>query len=352
MIILGIESSCDETSASLVENGNKILSNTVASSQKLHAKTGGIIPEIAAREQVKCIIPVIEETLKQGRISNWMEIDALAVTVGPGLIGSLLIGVETAKTIAFVKAKPLIPVNHIFAHFYANWLTGNNPLFPAIALVVSGGHTELFLMKGHENLRWLGGTKDDAAGETFDKTARMLDLGYPGGPAISYAASNILNGNRFSSIHLPRPMIGKNNLDFSFSGLKTAVLRKIEHLKIQEGYFKETINILAYEIQEAITDVLVKKTIKAAFQNNVKSIILGGGVAANTRLKEKFEETLGGNSEKYSKQNGNIRSLSLHIPPPILCTDNASYIASYAYYNNHPIPWQNVQAVPGLEVEI
>lgn len=347
MKILGIETSCDETAVAIVENGQKILSSVIASSIKLHEKTGGIIPEIAAREQIKCIIPILSEVL--GDTSNldfFSCIDAIAVTVGPGLIGSLLVGVETAKTISFVTGKPIIPVNHIFAHLYANWLTNETPQFPAVALVVSGGHTELFLLKNHTDIRWLGGTKDDAAGEAFDKTARLLGLGYPGGPMIAAEAAKYKIQSRLRGIkikiNLPRPMIDSEDLNFSFSGLKTAAMREINKRKSIRQFNQLTIQQLSYEIQESITDVLVKKTIKAAQQYKVQSILLGGGVAANKRLKEKFELFM--HNSKFL--------MKIHIPPPALCTDNAAYIASYAYFHNDPFPWEKIQAQPNLEVEV
>ncbi len=353
MKILAIETSCDETAAAVIEDGTKIISNVVASSTDLHNKTGGIIPEVAAREQIRCIIPVINETIKQ--CSN-VTINTIAVTVGPGLNGSLLIGVETAKTIAYATGKPIIPVNHIFAHIYANWLNpqpttyNSQPTFPAIALVVSGGHTELFLMKSHQDIKWLGGTLDDAAGEAFDKTARLLGLGFPGGPAIAAAAAKFLiKGSPCSTsraalakIKLPRPMINSHDLNFSFSGLKTAVLREINNLKSLKKLNHEVISQLAYEIQESITDVLVKKTLDAAKKHNVKSILLGGGVAANKRLSEKFQSTI----------NNQLLTISLHIPPPSLCTDNAAYIGSFAFFHNHPMPWKDINTQPDLTVEV
>lgn len=358
MKILGIESSCDETSAAVIENGTEILSNVVTSSISLHEKTGGIIPENAAREQVKYIIPVVEEALRlswkqnlpakkipekhRGLFSN---IDAIAVTVGPGLIGSLLIGVETAKTISFITGLPLIGANHIFAHIYANWLAAPRlPVFPALALVVSGGHTELFYMKNHGDLKWLGGTRDDAAGEAFDKTARLLGLGYPGGPAIAAAAARLESRimNHESEIRLPRPMLDEDNLEFSFSGLKTAVIKEMNRLKTIQQYNNSAIDFLAHEIQESITDVLVKKTLIAAEKYRVRCIVLGGGVAANRRLTEKFKQEIG---------NWKLE-IGLHIPPPKLCTDNAAYIASYAFFNNHPAPWEKIQAQPNLSVEV
>ncbi|MEK7565779.1 MAG: tRNA (adenosine(37)-N6)-threonylcarbamoyltransferase complex transferase subunit TsaD, partial [Patescibacteria group bacterium] len=234
MKILGIETSCDETAAAIVRDGTKLISNIVASSQSMHAKYGGIIPEQAAREQIKAMIPVIHEALVT-------DIDAIAVTVGPGLIGSLLVGVETAKALAYAWNRPIIPVNHLIGHIYGNWIDTPPPKFPALVLLVSGGHSELILMTDHGKFKYLGGTRDDAAGECFDKCARLLNLGYPGGPMVE---KNAVSKNLTP---LPRPMIKEKSFDFSFSGLKTAVLnRKNED---PQG--------LAYELQEAITDVLV-----------------------------------------------------------------------------------------------
>ena len=357
MRILGIETSCDETAAAVVENGTKILSDVVASSVELHQKTGGIIPEVAAREQLKCIIPVIEEAIREtqdarrktshlSRIS-YHDIDALAVTVGPGLIGSLLVGVETAKTLAYVWQKPIVPINHLQAHLYANWLVPENkqqtnprpelgskannkvPKFPAVGLVVSGGHTDLVLMKDHGKIKWLGGTRDDAAGECFDKTARVFGLPYPGGPEIAKLAEK---GNS-QAYDLPRPMIKQKNLDFSFSGLKTAVI----NLKRKQKSISKA--DLAAGIQQAIIDVLVAKTAKAAERYRVKSVLLAGGVAANKRLREEFSLSL-----------SRSPALSLFVPKAQLCTDNATYIASYAFFNFKPIPWQKIEANPGLGI--
>lgn len=306
MVILGIETSCDETAAAVVKDGTTLICNIVASSQAIHAKYGGIIPEKAAREQIKSIIPVIKEALV-------CDIDAIAVTVGPGLIGSLLVGVEAAKTLAFAWNKPLVPVNHLVGHIYANWLV-STPQFPALVLLVSGGHSELILMTDHGKFNYLGGTRDDAAGECFDKCARLLSLGYPGGVAIEKAA---IKNNLYK---LPRPMINSKDFDFSFSGLKTAVANAP----------KDNPNYLAYELQEAITDVLVTKTRRAAEKYQVKNILLAGGVAANKRLREKFPEAL--------------------CPPFELCTDNAAYIASAAFFNYKPVPWEKVQADPSLTI--
>ncbi len=328
MRILGIETSCDETAAAIVESpstssGSKIITNVVASSIALHQKTGGIIPEVAAREQIKSIIPMVEEAIKEGQ-----EIEAIAVTVGPGLIGSLLVGVETAKTLAYVWQKPIIPVNHLQAHLYANWFNNQPPQFPALGLVVSGGHTELVLMKSHKEMKWLGGTRDDAAGECFDKTARHLGLGYPGGPEIAKLAKK---GNP-QAYDLPRPMINQKNLDFSFAGLKTAVI----NLTKKENKIKRI--DLAASIQAAIIDVLVKKALQAAEKHQVKSVLLAGGVAANQYLRKEMKKSL---STLHSK---------LYIPEPNLCTDNATYIAGCAYFNYQPLAWPKIQADPGMKI--
>jgi len=354
MIILGIETSCDETAAAIVENGTEILSNVVASSVELHKKTGGIIPEVAAREQIKCIIPVIQESMQlangewrmaNGKTINYTplainQLDAIAVTVGPGLIGSLLVGVETARTLAYVWQKPIIPINHLQAHIYANFIREiRNPkseirnIFPAIGLVVSGGHTDLILIKTHGKIKWLGGTRDDAAGECFDKCARTLGLGYPGGPEIEAIASKFKIQNSKFEINLPRPMINQKNFDFSFSGLKTAVIRQTQN-KLSEA--KKA--ALAMEIQKAITDCLVGKTVRAIKKYPVKSILLSGGVAANTLLRE----TLKTKSQELGIQ--------FFVPLRKFCTDNAAMIASCAFFNYKPIPWQRIKADPSLTV--
>jgi N6-L-threonylcarbamoyladenine synthase len=334
----------------------------------MHEKYGGIVPEVAAREQLQCIRPVIEEALSifqqyDNRTIHQCireNIDAIAVTVGPGLIGSLLIGVETAKTIAFLTGKPIIPVNHVIAHMYASFVNDkqndeNNKVtieFPAISLVVSGGHTELYLMKSVNDLTWLGGTLDDAAGECFDKCARLLGFGHGGGAAIEAAASRhsgkrvserVQNPNEMldkTGMMLPRPMLDES-YNFSFSGLKTAVMREWE--KKDAGRRTQDAglgNAFSYEIQEAITDVLVKKTLHAASQYNAKSILLSGGVAANLRLREKLASTI--------KQWNNV---TIAIPPVSLCTDNAVMVASCAYFRGAPADWHSITAIPDLSVE-
>ncbi|TSC88742.1 MAG: O-sialoglycoprotein endopeptidase [Microgenomates group bacterium Gr01-1014_5] len=361
MVILGIETSCDETAASVVKDGREILSHVLATSVQMHIKTGGIIPEKAAREQVKSIIPVIEEALLQasgaggwrlepGSSSNLQSLisslDCIAVTYGPGLIGSLLVGVETAKTLSYLWKKPVVPVNHLTAHIYANWLTGNptnrnlEPELPAVALVVSGGHTDLVYLKNHGQMEYIGGTRDDAAGEAFDKTARLLGLPYPGGPAIAAAASHYPLPTTHYQSFLPRPMISNNNFDFSFSGLKTAVLREVSNFQHPSSNLPLPTSAFAYEIQEAITDVLVEKSLRAVKQYKAKTFLLAGGVAANSRLREKFELRI----------KNNKLGIDFRVPPPELCTDNASPIAACAEFNYHPLSWQQISANPNLSI--
>ena len=340
MKILGIETSCDETAAAVIEDGTKILSNVVASSAEMHAKTGGVIPEQAARQQVQSIIPVIDQALGNRDLAL---VDVIAVTVGPGLIGSLLVGVETAKTLAHVWDKPIVPVNHLVAHLYANWFK-DIPEFPALGLVVSGGHTDLVLMRSHGNMKYIGGTRDDAAGEAFDKTARLLSLPYPGGPSISRAAEQYFEKavltlrDKTARLSLfPRPLSEEDNFDWSFSGLKTAVAREIQNNPTSPRLRGAE---LAAEIQEAIVDCLVIKSKKAIAKFRPKSFLLAGGVAANKRLREKF---LG---EIFSK-NGHVR---FHVPEPKFCTDNAAYIAACAYYNYKPVDWKKIEANPELTI--
>ncbi len=344
MRILAIETSCDETAAAITskepkDNHVKILSSVVASSLVLHSKTGGIIPEIAAREQLKFMIPVIKRAIKESKVSI-KDIDVIAVTVGPGLIGSLLVGIETAKTLAYVWKKPIIPVNHLLGHIYANCIS-ENPKFPAIALLVSGGHTDLLLMKNHNNFKWLGGTRDDAAGEAFDKIGRLLNLPYPGGPAIE-KASRHGDTSRFT---FPRPMIGSKDFDFSFSGLKAAVLREV--LKLGK-LSKQQVADLSLAVQNSIIEVLTRKTIKAARKYNVKSILLGGGVAANQKLRDNLKFEIENCS---ASPQGEKLEIKLFSPEKNLCTDNAAMIGSYAAFNYKPVELNKIAANPELYLE-
>lgn len=319
-MLLGIETSCDETSAAIVEtvpdNSYVILrSNSTSTSMELHAKTGGIIPEVAARNQIAYILPVIDDSLQKANISL-DQVDAIAITYGPGLIGSLLVGVETAKTIALVLDKPLIPVNHLFGHLYANWIETQThkftPIpFPAIGLIVSGGHTDLIHIESHKKITWLGGTKDDAAGEAFDKIGRAMGFAYPAGPAIESLAKT---GDPHA-FKLPRPIMYDKTYDFSFSGLKTAAMRELQKEPLSEKRKRD----LSRATQDAIADVLVYKTLKAAEEFGVKSIILGGGVSANQTLKDVF----------LQKMDSHI---SFFSPPNMLCTDNAAMIAAAANF--------------------
>jgi len=336
MKILAIETSCDETAAAVVsKNSNEshveILSNIVASSLMLHSKTGGIIPDVAAREQLKFIVPVIKRAIKASKLKI-EDLDAIAITQGPGLIGSLLIGVETAKTLSFLWKKPIIPVNHLFGHIYANFINKeNNIRFPAIALLVSGGHTDIVLMKDYNNFKWLGGTRDDAAGESFDKIGRLLNLPYPAGPTMEALSKN---GDE-KAFNFPRPMIGSKDFDFSFSGLKAAIWRETK--KIKEMDDKTVADICAC-VQKSITEVLVRKTFKAAKKYNVKSILLGGGVAANQKLRDEI---------KLQIENSKLK-IAFFYPEKSLCTDNAVMVGAYAAFHPEKKSWNMISANPEL----
>ncbi len=332
MIILGIETSCDETGCAVVkkeDNRITILSNVVASSANLQSKYGGIIPEQAAREQIKSIIPVIEESL-QASGTRPQKIDAIAVTYGPGLIGSLLVGVETAKTLAKVWNKPLIPINHLLGHFYANWINTTPPDFPCLGLLVSGGHTDLVLFTNHNKYEYLGGTRDDAAGECFDKCARLLGLPYPGGPQISEIAQNG-DPDRFK---LPIPMKNSKDLDFSYSGLKTAVANMVH-----SGQFTDNSKAdLAASLEKTIIQSLIDKITLALKKYPVKSVTVAGGVAANRKLVDRLQLTVNSINPK----------INLHIPPPNLCTDNGAMIASAGFFTKPIKNLTSVQADPNL----
>ncbi len=345
MLILGIETSCDETSAAIVKNGRLVLSNIVSSQVNLHKKYGGVVPEIAARAHIENIIPVIRDCFDQAK-KKWQDIDAIAVTYGPGLITSLLIGVETAKTLAYVKNKPVVAVNHLEGHIYASWLkpTRNfqfpisNFQFPILCLIVSGGHTMLVLMKNHGEYRTIGQTRDDAAGEAFDKVAKLLKIGYPGGPVIEKWAKK---GNA-EIFDLPRPMINSKDFDFSFSGLKTAAIKQVKSARLKMQSKKEIAD-LCVSFQQAAVDVLVFKTIKAAKECKVKSVMLAGGVAANKLLRRTLRDRL-------KKELPN----TLYLAPDIsFCTDNAAMIASAGYFhakNKDFTSWQKLEARADAEL--
>lgn len=308
MLILGIESSCDETAAAVVKDGRELLSNIISSQVKIHKKYGGVVPELASRKHVESIIPVVKEALREASVSL-EEIEGIAVTKGPGLVGSLLVGISVAKSIAYAKKIPLIGINHIEAHISAIFLEEKVLPFPFIALVVSGGHTNLYRVNGPGEYYLLGQTRDDAAGEAFDKVAKLLELGYPGGVIIDQLAKK---GNG-KAIKFPRAFISKDSLDFSFSGIKTAVLYCVRE---REGplSLQEKRDIVA-SFQEAVVDVLVAKTLKAAQKKEINRIVLAGGVAANTRLRARLKEEATG------------LKIDLFVPSPILCTDNAAMVA-------------------------
>ncbi|KKT49397.1 MAG: putative tRNA threonylcarbamoyladenosine biosynthesis protein Gcp [Candidatus Collierbacteria bacterium GW2011_GWC2_44_18] len=356
MKILAIESTCDETAAAVVESfgdGVRVLKSVVASSVEMHEKYGGIVPEVAAREQIKSIIPVITEAMSDE------EVDAVAVSYGPGLMGSLLVGVETAKVLAWAWKKPLLKVNHMAAHVMANWIlaesdtvsqwhTDTVPELPAVGLVVSGGHTDLILMESLTKWTWIGGTRDDAVGEAFDKAARILGLLYPGGPEIEKAASKVTekewktNKNKFK---LPRPLIHDPGLEMSFSGIKAAIARVVESKEYKDwispfgdqrpyqvGNDKTNgvrfldcarndelkRNLVAREFSEAVIEVLVKKTMMAIEQYRLKSVVLAGGVAANNKLRETLKHEV------------ERAGLSFHVPELKYCGDNAAMVGAVA----------------------
>jgi len=304
MKILGVETSCDETAAAVVEDGARVLSNQIASQVEIHARYGGIVPEVASRQHILAIIPIVRQAMAEAKVT-WNDLDGIVVTNGPGLAGSLLVGVNVAKGIALAHKLPIIAINHLEGHIYANWLNSHSIDFPVVCLIVSGGHSDLVLMKGHGNYTLLGRTRDDAAGEAFDKAARILDLGYPGGPAIEQAARNGI-----ASIKLPRAWLEGSN-DFSFSGVKTALLRLVEGNKVSSRADA------AASFQEAVVDVLVTKTVAVAKDYRARQILLAGGVASNKLLRQRLIAD---------------SPIPVLIPEPVLCTDNAAMIAACGYY--------------------
>lgn len=317
--ILGIETSCDETSAAVVEDGREISSMIVASQADLHQQYGGVYPEVASRRHIETIYPVVEQVLIESHV-GLESVDAVAVTRGPGLAGSLVVGLNMAKGLALGAGLPLLGINHLEAHIYSIWLVDSEPepAFPLLALIVSGGHTELVLMRDHLEYERLGGTLDDAAGEAFDKVARLLGLGYPGGPAVQEAA----RAGDERAYPFPRSWL-EDSWDFSFSGLKTAVLRQVRDQQptlaagIEPPRPGLPISDLAASFQEAVVDVLVGKTLRAAREQDVRTILVAGGVSANTRLRERFDRE----SDR-----------PVLVPPLRLCTDNAAMVAAVGHW--------------------
>ncbi len=309
MKILGIETSCDETSAAVIEDGKTILSNVVASQIDLFQRFGGVVPEVASRRHVELINPVVQQALDESN-STFQDMSAVAIINRPGLIPALIVGVSAAKAIAWAAGLPLIGVHHLEAHIYANFLVEPDLEFPFVCLIVSGGHSDIIYMTGHGQYKILARTRDDAAGEAFDKSARAMGLGYPGGPIIDKLAQE---GNP-KAVHFPRARVG-DTLDFSFSGLKTAVVRYIE--KAGEDI---NINDVAASFQQAVVDVLVNNTMKAAQKKGVSRVVIAGGVAANRTL------------QKQMKERGAELGIKVTAPPPKLCTDNAAMAAAAGYY--------------------
>ncbi|KAB2488254.1 tRNA (adenosine(37)-N6)-threonylcarbamoyltransferase complex transferase subunit TsaD [Priestia endophytica] len=330
-LILAIETSCDETAVAIIQDGKEIIANVVASQIESHKRFGGVVPEVASRHHVEQMTIVIEEALQQAKLTM-EDINAVAVTEGPGLVGALLIGVNAAKALAFAHNKPLIGVHHIAGHIYANRLV-KEMQFPLLALVVSGGHTELVYMEDHITFEVIGETRDDAVGEAYDKVARTIGLPYPGGPHIDRLAHE---GE--PTLDLPRAWLEKDSFDFSFSGLKSAVINTLHNAKQRGEEIKP--EDLAASFQESVIEVLVGKTLKAAEKYNVKQVLLAGGVAANRGLREELQKTF----EPFDKQ------LELIIPPLPLCTDNAAMIGAAAseLYKSGKRAAMDLNANPGL----
>lgn len=332
-IILAVETSCDETAAAVLADGSDLLSNVISSQIDIHQRFGGVVPEIASRHHLEQVNRLIDLAIVEARIS-FSALSAIAVTYGPGLVGALLVGVSTAKALAYSLSLPLVGINHIEGHIYANWLVHRQLEFPLLCLIVSGGHTALVLMNNHGKYELLGQTQDDAVGEAYDKVARAMGLGYPGGPLIDQLSRN---GNP-ESLYLPRAWLDKDGFDFSFSGLKTAVLNHLNHAA-QKG---EQINKadLAASFQTSVIEVLVEKTVRAAKKNKLSTVLLAGGVAANSLLREELQ--------KRCSNEG----LQLFYPSLEYCTDNAAMIASAGYHRfiqGNRAGW-NLNAIPNLKL--
>jgi N6-L-threonylcarbamoyladenine synthase len=338
MKILAIESTCDETAAAVVENcgsGVKVISNVIASSVLIHQKYGGIVPEVAAREQVQSIIPVITESISGVKD----DVQAVAVSYGPGLMGSLLVGVETAKALAWAWKKPLYSVNHMAAHVFANWIVNDRkmevPQFPALGLVVSGGHTDLIFMKNLRDWEWIGGTRDDAVGEAFDKVARLLGFAYPGGPEIQKASEKVTADQKEKSVFkLPRPLLRDSSLEMSFSGLKAAVSREVSEIVNIDDITK---NIIAWEFLEAISDILIMKTMMAVERYKPKSVLIAGGVAANTTLRKRLGKTV-----------ETVAGVKFFCPELKYCGDNAAMVGAVAILAPNEVSIKDLKPEPGL----
>ena len=333
IVILGIETSCDETSAAVLVNGTDLRSHVISSQIVTHQRYGGVVPEIASREHSLHIKPVVQQTMDEAKV-GFSDLSAIAVTCGPGLVGSLLVGVSGAKAMAYAAGIPLIGINHLEGHIYANFLHHHDLEFPFLALLVSGGHTHLIFFESHGQHQVLGHTRDDAAGEALDKVARALGLGYPGGPQIQKLAKD----GDAQAFKFPRAMLESDSFDFSFSGMKSAVLNTLNSARMRG----ETLNVpdLAASFQQAVVDVLVQKALRAIERTGVKTLLLAGGVAANSLLRETLDKKL---SE---------RSVRLAYPPPIFCTDNGAMIAMaghYHYLAEDFAPW-TLNAVPGLNL--
>lgn len=333
VLVLGLETSCDETSAAVVRNGRQVLSNVISSQVDLHKQYGGVVPEIASRRHVELILPVIDQALAEAAAGK-KDIDVVGVTYGPGLVGALLVGLSAAKGLAYALSKPLVGVHHIEGHIAANYLENKGLEPPFVCLVASGGHSHIVYAGGYNKFEIMGQTRDDAAGEAFDKIARALGLGYPGGPLIDKAA----RGGNSGAVALPRVRFPEGSLDFSFSGLKTASLNYLNALE-QKGEACPVEDFSA-SFQQAVVDVLVQNTIQAAKLKKVDKVGLAGGVAANSLLREQL------------RQAGEESGLTVFYPSPVLCTDNAAMIACAAYYeytggrSSH----LDLNAVPGLKL--
>jgi len=333
VLILAIESSCDETAASVIENGRFVLSNIISSQIEIHKEFGGVVPEVASRKHIENINNVVEEALVTANVTS-EQIDAIAVTYGPGLVGALLVGVNFAKGLSYAWDKPLIGVNHIEGHICANFIEDKDLTPPFVCLVASGGHTHLVYVKDYREYEILGKTRDDAAGEAFDKVARAIGLGYPGGPLVDNAAKL---GNK-DAIKFPRVIIDDDTLDFSFSGLKSAVLNYIHNSEQKNE--KIVVEDVAASFQQAVVDVLVMKAIKAAKLKNCNTIALAGGVASNSSLRNMLQKECLTNNYKFIK------------PSPILCTDNAAMIGCAGYYKylKEQFADASLNAIPNLEL--